>query len=130
MLGACLKSHSFAHKSFDMVFRNDFPFYGQLDQMDCGPTCLKMIASYYGQEIDIEKLRKESHSTREGVSMGGLIEAASTIGIDGMAVQVSWSEFSDDIPLPCIVHWHGKHFCARVSYAKKIVSLHIQPPQL
>jgi len=26
-----------------------FPFYRQLDQKDCGPTCLKMIAKYYGK---------------------------------------------------------------------------------
>ncbi|WP_291039534.1 cysteine peptidase family C39 domain-containing protein [Dyadobacter sp. 50-39] len=26
-----------------------FPFFKQLDQMDCGPTCLRMIAQHYGK---------------------------------------------------------------------------------
>ena len=25
-----------------------FPFYHQLDAMDCGPTCLRMVAKHYG----------------------------------------------------------------------------------
>lgn len=25
-----------------------FPFYKQLDAMDCGPTCLRMVAKHYG----------------------------------------------------------------------------------
>ena len=24
-----------------------FPYYHQLDAMDCGPTCLRMVAKYY-----------------------------------------------------------------------------------
>ena len=28
---------------------NSFPHYLQLDSMDCGPACLKMIAKYYGK---------------------------------------------------------------------------------
>ena len=26
-----------------------FPHYQQHDQMDCGPTCLRMIAAFYGK---------------------------------------------------------------------------------
>lgn len=28
---------------------NSFPHYLQLDAMDCGPSCLRMIAKYYGK---------------------------------------------------------------------------------
>ncbi|RHM54170.1 hypothetical protein DWZ57_21915 [Bacteroides fragilis] len=30
-----------------------FPIYIQLDSMDCGPTCLRIIAKYYGNTINI-----------------------------------------------------------------------------
>ncbi len=33
-----------------------FPFYQQPDEMNCGPTCLRMIAKYYGRSISLEKL--------------------------------------------------------------------------
>ena len=29
-----------------------FPHYRQPDHKDCGPTCLKMVAKYYGKTID------------------------------------------------------------------------------
>lgn len=29
----------------------NFPHYKQLDSMDCGPTCLRMVAKYYGEAI-------------------------------------------------------------------------------
>ena len=29
----------------------NFPFHKQLDQMDCGAACIKMIADYYKENI-------------------------------------------------------------------------------
>lgn len=56
-----------------------FPHYRQLDAMDCGPTCLRMIAKHYGKEYSLETLRKRSFITRAGVSMLGISEAAESI---------------------------------------------------
>jgi ATP-binding cassette, subfamily B, bacterial len=52
-----------------------FPLYKQLDAMDCDPTCLRMIAKYYGRSISIEWLRNKSQYGKEGVSMLGLADA-------------------------------------------------------
>ena len=46
-----------------------FPFYRQLDAMDCGPSCLRMIARWYGKEYSLKYLREHSFLTRLGVSM-------------------------------------------------------------
>ena len=54
---------------------NRFPYYQQLDLMDCGPTGLKMIAEFYGKNYSIQYLRKKSHLSRNGVSLRGIIEA-------------------------------------------------------
>ena len=53
-----------------------FPTYRQLDSMDCGPTCLRMIARHYGRAYSIQNLREKAFITREGVSMLGISEAA------------------------------------------------------
>lgn len=37
-----------------------FPHYQQHDQMDGGPTCLRMIAAFYGKHYSLEKLREKS----------------------------------------------------------------------
>jgi len=57
-----------------------FPFYEQPDEMDCGPTCLRMISKYYGRSISLEKLRLISETTREGSSLNNIAKAAELIG--------------------------------------------------
>jgi len=36
--------------------RLPFPHYNQLDAMDCGPTCLRMIARHYGRSFTNQTL--------------------------------------------------------------------------
>lgn len=56
-----------------------FPSYHQLDAMDCGPTCLRMIAKHYGRSFPVQYLREKSFITRRGVSMLGISDAAEAI---------------------------------------------------
>ena len=56
-----------------------FPHYTQLDAMDCGATCLRMVAKYYGKSYSAQTLRERSHITREGVSLLGISDAAEII---------------------------------------------------
>ena len=58
-----------------------FPFYKQLDAMDCGPSCLRMIAKFYGKNISLQTIRDRSFLTREGVSFLGLSDAAESLGM-------------------------------------------------
>jgi ATP-binding cassette subfamily B protein len=87
-----------------------FPFYKQLDAMDCGPSCLRMIARYYGKHFTLQTLRDKSHLTREGVSMLGIAKAAEEIGLQTMGVSLTWERLSDEAPMPVIVHWQQNHF--------------------
>ena len=43
-----------------------FPAYRQLDQMDCGPTCLRMIARYHGRNVSADKLRERCSLSNQG----------------------------------------------------------------
>lgn len=87
-----------------------FPFVKQPDAMDCGPSCLKMVAAFYGKNFSLESLRKKCYITREGVSFLGLSEAADAIGFKTIGVKISFDMLRDNVPLPCIVHWRQKHF--------------------
>ena len=95
---------------------HSFPHYRQLDAMDCGPTCLRMIAKYYGRSYTLESLREKSFLTREGVSMLGISEAAESVGFRTQGVRVSLQELEELCPLPCILHWNQRHFvvCYRI----------------
>lgn len=87
-----------------------FPFYKQLDAMDCGPSCLRMIAKYHGRNYSVQTLRERSHITREGVSLMGTSDAAESIGFRTMGVRLSLEQLAKETPLPCIAHWKQNHF--------------------
>ena len=99
-----------------MMIYKPFPIYQQLDSMDCGPTCLRMIARYYGRVYSIEYLRERAFITREGVSMLGISEAAEAIGFRTQGVRVTLDELERHCPLPCVLHWNQAHFvvCYRI----------------
>ena len=87
-----------------------FPFYKQLDAMDCGPTCIRMVARHYGKHFSLQTLREKSHLNKEGVSMLGISRAAEAIGLQTMGVSLTWERLKSEAPLPVIVHWKQNHF--------------------
>lgn len=89
---------------------NAFPHYHQLDAKDCGPTCLRMIARFYGKNYSLQTLRERSFITREGVSMLGISDAAESIGFHTSGVRITLKQLKEDMPLPCILHWRQNHF--------------------
>lgn len=78
--------------------------------MDCGPTCLRMIAKYYGKNYSLADLRQASYTTREGSSLLGICDAAEKIGFRTLGVKVDYQKLLEDAPLPCIAHWNQNHF--------------------
>ncbi len=78
--------------------------------MDCGPTCLKIISKYYGKTIPLAQLRVLSETTRIGSTLLGLAGGAEEIGFRTLGVKISYKQLSEEIPLPCIIHWHKKHY--------------------
>ena len=101
----------------------DFPTYKQLDAMDCGPTCLRMIAKYHGRSISLDYLRNKSEYGKSGVSMLGLADAAETIGLKSIGARLSFDQLIRDAPLPAILHWDQYHFVVLTprSTSKKLV---------
>lgn len=89
--------------------RRSFPFYKQLDAMDCGPACLRMVAKFYGKNFTLQTLRERSFITRRGVSLLGISDAAESIGMRSMGIKISFERLKK-APLPCIVHWKQEHF--------------------
>ena len=87
-----------------------FPFYMQMDAMDCGPTCLRMIAKFYGKAYSLQTLRERSYITREGVSLLGTSDAAESIGFRTIGVRLTFEKLVGEAPLPFIAHWKQKHF--------------------
>ena len=103
-----------------------FPYYKQLDAMDCGPTALRMVAKYYGKSYTLQFLREKCYIDRAGVSMLGISEAAEHIGFRTLAVKIPFSDKKSKhslmvAPLPTIVHWNQNHFVVVYKINRKYV---------
>lgn len=94
-------------------------FIPQHDQMDCGPACLAMVASYYGKEFGLQHLRDKAFITREGVSLLGISEAAEKIGFKHISAKLKAEDLNNDL-LPCILHWNQNHFVVLYKITKNI----------
>lgn len=98
-----------------------FHFYKQLDAMDCGPSCLRMIAKYYGKSYSLQLLRARCFITNTGVSLQGISDAAESIGFRTIGVKISFTQLVKEVPLPCIVHWNQNHFVVVYKISKDSV---------
>ena len=105
---------------------NKFPFYKQLDAMDCGPTCLRMVTQYYGKSYSLQSLREKCYINREGVSLKAISEAAEKIGFHSLVVKIPFSQKPPkpsllNAPLPAIAHWNQNHFVVITKVTNKYV---------
>ena len=78
--------------------------------MDCGSTCLRMLAKHYGKEYSIETLREICYTAKEGVSLLSISEAAEQLGFKTLGGRITFNKLINEALLPCIVHWNQEHF--------------------
>ena len=110
--------------------KKKFPHFRQLDAMDCGPTCLRMISKFYGKTYSLQSLRDKSYITREGVSMMGIADAAESIGFRSMGVRITFDQLVDKATLPAICHWNQAHFVVvyKIEKKKNKTIVHVADP--
>lgn len=87
-----------------------FPHFKQPDAMDCGDTCLRMIAKYYGKEYSAKIMQKLCRVTHDGVSFLGINDAAEYLGFRTVCGRLSLDKLVSQRPFPCILHWNQEHF--------------------
>lgn len=97
-------------------------FYRQINAMDCGPTCVRMVAKHYGKHFNAETIRKYSSFGRSGVSLLGISDAAEKIGMRTIGVVIS-SDQLFEVSLPAILHWNSNHFVVLVEVKKNSVRI-------
>lgn len=107
-----------------------FPHYTQLDTMDCGPSCLRIIAAFYGRHYSLQNLRDRCYITREGVSLLGISDAAESIGLRSVGVKLTWEQLRNEVNFPCIVHWNQRHFIVvyKIKYSRKQWWVYVSDP--
>jgi ATP-binding cassette, subfamily B, bacterial len=103
-----------------------FPHYKQYDEMDCGPTCLRIICGHYGKSFSLDYFRSLTHTSRSGTSMLSLSKAAEKLNFRTMAAKLSFEDLQETDPFPCIAFWNQTHFV--VIYKIKKNTVYISDP--
>ena len=86
------------------------PFYKQYDTMDCGPTCLRMIAKHYKKTFSPQNLRERAQIGKDEVNLLGISEAAEAIGFRTQKIKFDFESTTKKALLPAILHWSQDHF--------------------
>ncbi len=108
--------------------RKKFKHYKQPNIMDCGATCLRMIAKFYNVHISLDRLNRIVETTREGINFEMLSNAADKIGFRTIGLKIDTLTLFNDAPLPCVVTWNHNHFV--VVYKIKKDKVYIADPAL
>lgn len=86
-----------------------FKLFWQTTPTNCGSTCLKMIANYYGCYYPLQLLDRVCNISHAGTTMWALNKAGQKLGFRTLAVQIPLDKL-DKVLLPCIVHLINQHF--------------------
>lgn len=81
-------------------------YYQQLDITDCGAACLAMIASHFGQNLNIAEVREKAGTDNIGTNLNGLLIAAKKYGFKVFAAKGTEGAISPNIHTPFIAHIH------------------------
>ena len=99
-----------------------FTFYRQHDGMDCGPTCLRMIAKKYGRTYPTQYLRDLCGINREGTALIGISDAAEKIGFRTRGAKLTLQQL-EKVTHPCILYWNRNHFVVLYKISKSTFGL-------
>ena len=89
-----------------------YPCVRQFDEEDCGAACIATVASFYGSNLKLGKVRDAVGTTSTGTSLLGLRRGAESLGFTARAAKAT-PDFLDqltNVTLPLICHWDGNHW--------------------
>lgn len=78
--------------------------------LDCGATCLKMLLSYYGHDVELATLIKECNMRLIGCTARDLKSAGNAHGLDMHAYEMGVDALLK-MDRPAIIHWKHNHWC-------------------
>lgn len=88
----------------------NYSHFYQLDNRDCGPTCLRMICKYYGRDVSEQYMHKACYTKRTGTTMLGISDAAEELGFKTCGLKITINQLYYSNQLPCIIQWNQSHF--------------------
>ena len=110
--------------------RRRFRFFPQVEDSDCGPACLKMIAHHYGKQVPLAEIRDSCGIQKQGASLRDLTIGGQRLGLECVAVRADLATLIEHAQLPAVLFWRGNHFVVlyRIEVRKEQYFFHIADP--
>lgn len=102
---------------------NRLPVILQTEVAECGLTCLAMIATYFGHEIDLTTLRRRYPVSLRGTTLHQIIQTAEKMSYACRPLRLELEEM-DQLQTPCILHWDMNHFVVLKKVTKSGIVIH------
>ena len=94
----------------------------QSQSAECSLACLAMLASDYGQHLDLTELRRRFPVSLKGANLKQIISQAAALGYSSRPLRLDLQELGE-VRLPCILHWDLNHFVVLKQASRKAVTI-------
>jgi ATP-binding cassette, subfamily B, bacterial CvaB/MchF/RaxB len=99
------------------------PEIHQAAATECGLACLAMIACYYGQQSDLNTLRREYPVSLKGATLRMVMDNAAKLGLAGRPLRLE-IEHLRSLRTPAILHWDMNHFVVLRHVSRSGITIH------
>ncbi len=101
--------------------------FQQLEHSDCGITCIRIVAHYYGKKVPLKMLRELCDVGRMGISLRDIMECTRRLGFRSEAVKIGLEDV-ERMPLPAILYWEQRHYVVLYRISRGGRLFHIADP--
>lgn len=106
-----------------LLRKSKYTHYRQSDSNDCGPTCVKIVGSFYGKRLSSDKLKGKAVLSEKGASLKNLSRSAEVAGFETLSAKTDFDSLIKDAELPFIVHWQDNHYVVVTKITHKHVTI-------
>lgn len=92
----------------------------QLESVECGVACLKIVLEYFGRIVSMPVLREECGVSRDGTKASNIVKVARQYGLNCKAFSKPIDKVPT-LPLPLIVFWQFSHYLVVEGFDGKTV---------
>ncbi len=99
------------------------PMVMQSEMGECGVACLTMVANYYGDRSDINRVREKVNASGKGLRLSDVIDAAGRLQLNARPLRLDL-EHLQALKTPAILHWNLDHYVVLKSVKSSSVVVH------
>ena len=95
------------------------PVVLQMEELEDGAACLRMILGYYQKWVGLDQLRVACGISRDGIQLDSIARAAKDYGLNCRTESLTLEELRAKAELPAIITWNENHYVVLRGFDKE-----------